>query len=227
MSLAGRVLRLPLRLIPPGATMPVVRGPLRGMRWITGSHTHGCWLGTYEPDVRAALVPHLRPGLVFYDLGANVGYYALMAARLGATVVAIEPLPRNVHYLRRHFELNGLRATIVETALLDAEGMVRIAANPGPAFARISDQGQPVAGTTLDLLVYRDGLPVPDLVKCDTEGAEVAILRGACRLLRDDPPAAWLISTHGAERARDCLARLAGAGYAVTTQGDTIWACRA
>jgi FkbM family methyltransferase len=225
-NLAGRILRLPLLLIPRGVTVPVVRGPLRGMRWITGSHTHGCWLGTYEADVQAALVPHLRPGVVFYDLGANVGYYALMAARLGATVVAIEPMPRNLHYLRRHFEINGLTATVVETALLDFEGTARMASDPGPAFARISDHGQPVGTTTLDLLVYRDHLPAPHLVKCDTEGAEVAILGGAVRLLRADPPMAWLIATHGRERARDCTARLAAAGYAVETHEDAIWACR-
>jgi len=226
-SLAGRLLRLPLGLIPRGVTMPVMRGPMRGLRWITGSHTHGCWLGTYEPVVEALLLPHFGPGTVFYDLGANVGYYALMAARLGATVVAVEPLPRNLHYLRRHFEINGLAATIVETALLDVEGSARMTANPGPSFARISEHGQSVGATTLDLLVYRDHLSRPSLVKCDVEGSEAAILRGAVRLLHEDPPAAWLIETHGPERARECAARLAEAGYVVETQGDNLWARRA
>jgi FkbM family methyltransferase len=220
-------LRLPLGLIPRGVTMPVMRGPMRGLRWITGSHTHGCWLGTYEPDVEALLLPHFGPRTVFYDLGANVGYYALMAARLGATVVAVEPLPRNLHYLRRHFEINGLAATIVETALLDFEGTARLSSTPGPAFAQIAEHGQGVGTTTLDLLVYRDHLPRPSLVKCDAEGSEEAILRGAVRLLHEDPPAAWLIETHGPERARECAARLAEAGYVVEAHEESLWALRA
>ena len=44
----GRTLRLPLRLVPKSAVVPILQGPLRGKRWIAGSSTHGCWLGTYE-----------------------------------------------------------------------------------------------------------------------------------------------------------------------------------
>ena len=39
----GRVLRLPLRLIPTEAEVRILQGPLRGKRWIAGSSNHGCW----------------------------------------------------------------------------------------------------------------------------------------------------------------------------------------
>ena len=46
--LLGHILRLPLKLIPPGIVIPVLRGRLRGKKWIVGSSNHGCWLGCYE-----------------------------------------------------------------------------------------------------------------------------------------------------------------------------------
>jgi len=47
-GLLGRALRLPLRLIPDGAVVRVVQGPLRGKRWIAGSSNDACWLPSYE-----------------------------------------------------------------------------------------------------------------------------------------------------------------------------------
>jgi hypothetical protein len=53
-SLAGRLLRAPMRMIPAGAVMSIRRGPARGMKWIAGSAIHGCWLGTDELDKQMA-----------------------------------------------------------------------------------------------------------------------------------------------------------------------------
>src|SRR5215204_2590574 len=55
--------------------------------------------GDYEPPVRRALMEHLRPGMVFYDVGANVGYFSLLAAAIvtrSGTVYAFEPVAKNV-----------------------------------------------------------------------------------------------------------------------------------
>jgi FkbM family methyltransferase len=54
-------------------------------------------------------VAALRPGNVFFDIGANVGYYSLLGARLvgpRGRVVALEPVVRNVAFLHRHIVLN-------------------------------------------------------------------------------------------------------------------------
>src|SRR5579864_334767 len=72
-SLLGRILRLPLRLLPRGSVVPILQGPLRGRRWIVGSSTHGCWLGSYENGEQKILQASIRPGSVVYDIGANVG----------------------------------------------------------------------------------------------------------------------------------------------------------
>lgn len=206
-------LRLPLRLIPKRAVVPVLSGPLRGARWIVGAHTHGCWIGTYEPEATAALLPYLTPGAVFWDLGAHAGYFALLAAWRGCRVVAVEPLPRNVHYLRRHFELNRCPLTLVESALSDHEGTERLDTHAGAAFAEIADHGQPVPCTTLDALVYREGHPIPTVMKVDIEGSEARAFRGARRVLEQARPVV-LLSKH-TQPGEEAEAILRGLGYTV------------
>lgn len=101
---AGRALRLPLRLLPAGAAVPVMSGPGAGLKWIIGSGPHSCWLGINERRRRKPLARLLRPGAVFFDVGANVGSYTLLGARLvgdHGRVVAFEPLPENVRFLQR------------------------------------------------------------------------------------------------------------------------------
>ena len=75
-------------------------------------HTHAAhikteksrWLGTYEPELQAALREFMKPGMTVYDVGANIGYVTLMLAhRTGARgkVFAFEALPVNVERLRK------------------------------------------------------------------------------------------------------------------------------
>ncbi len=47
-SLFGKILRLPLRIIPAQTVMPIIQGKLKGKKWIVGASNHGCWLGSYE-----------------------------------------------------------------------------------------------------------------------------------------------------------------------------------
>ncbi len=111
-SLMGRALRSPFRLIPASTAMPILQGPLRGRRWIVGSATHGCWLGSYEFETQRAFAGLVRAGDVVYDLGANVGFYSLLAARLAGDdgiVYSFEPLARNLDFLRKHVGINALK----------------------------------------------------------------------------------------------------------------------
>ena len=74
-GLVGKMLRLPLKAIPDGMVLPILSGELRGAKWIAGSSTNGCWLGIYERAVQVLLGLHLQSGAVFYDIGANVGFF--------------------------------------------------------------------------------------------------------------------------------------------------------
>ncbi|MDW8317197.1 MAG: FkbM family methyltransferase, partial [Anaerolineae bacterium] len=81
-SLIGRVLRFPLRLIPPKAVLPIMQGRLKGRKWIVGSSSHGCWLGSYEYAKRIVFERTVRENSVVFDIGAHVGFYTLLAAVL-------------------------------------------------------------------------------------------------------------------------------------------------
>ena len=110
-SFLGKLLRLPLRLIPKTMILPILQGRLRGKKWIVGAGEHGYWLGSYELNKRQAFEREVKPGAVVFDIGANVGFFSLLAAVLAGRkgkVYAFEPLPRNVSFLRKHAALNQL-----------------------------------------------------------------------------------------------------------------------
>src|SRR5437899_3136746 len=81
-TVPGRLLRLPLALVPRSATVCVLGGSLRGARWVVGSASHGCWLGWYEADKQRAFASLVKRGDVVFDIGAHVGFYTLLASRL-------------------------------------------------------------------------------------------------------------------------------------------------
>ena len=94
-------------------------GPLRGALWLPRSATAGSWLGTYERELQEVFTAHVRPGDVVFDVGANVGFYSLLAARLvgpKGRVVAFEPAARNVALLEQHLRLNRVTNVIVIAA---------------------------------------------------------------------------------------------------------------
>src|SRR5205085_2724142 len=88
----------------------VRRGHLAGLRLGAAGSSAGYLMGSTEPAVQDALVEWLRPGMSFYDVGANVGFFTVLAARLVArsgTVVALEPVARNRAVLERNIALNA------------------------------------------------------------------------------------------------------------------------
>src|SRR6187551_3174202 len=197
-STLGKILRLPLKVIPNGTVVPILQGRLKGKKWIVGSHLHGCWLGSYEYEKRKIFERELKGGWVFFDIGANVGFYTLLGSVLvgeSGRVVAFEPGKRNLSLLDKHLALNHARnVTVVRVAVGDRIGEVSFAEEPdqlGGWFgqknfgsAHISDKGQTRVGlVTLDALLERKEIPLPDLMKIDVEGAEMMVLTGAANLL--------------------------------------------
>src|SRR5205807_4493451 len=169
-SAAGKFLRWPLRLVPRDLAVPIPQGALRGKRWVVGSATHGCWLGSYEYTKQRLFERRVAAGDIVYDVGANVGFYTLLASVLvGPTghVVAVESFPRNVSYLRRHLTLNGVTNVIlVEGAAYDRSGVVRITDGPDNSQIRVDETGAfRVRSFTLDDLAFHDGLPAPTAMK--------------------------------------------------------------
>jgi FkbM family methyltransferase len=220
--------RLPLRLMPPSATVRIWRGPLKGLRWVTGAAPHGAWLGRLEGEVLADFARHVPPHGVVWDIGANVGLYALAAAQAAGRrglVVAFEPVPENLSFLRRHLELNALaQVTVVPVAVSDAEGVVRMSRGATRSEFHLDVDGTlEVPSLTLDAWHGRQHPPrQPDVIKIDVEGAEVEVLRGAQRILTAYRPRVYL-AIHGDEQAEGCRALLVRHGYTLTTVRGERW----
>ncbi|MGH7648176.1 MAG: FkbM family methyltransferase [Gemmatimonadaceae bacterium] len=225
-SLAGKALRIPLRLIPASAPVPILQGPLRGKLWVKGSSDNGCWLGSFEYGKQRLMSSILNPGDTMYDVGANVGYYTLLAShRVGPTgrVISFEPLPANVRLVERHLRLNRVKNVLVqEVAVSDHDGRARFAPHASNAMGKLSDSGSvDVAMVSLDSIVETARFPDPNLLKIDVEGAELGVLVGASQLLERARPSI-LLATHGPGVHRQCCDFLRNAGYQLRPIDESV-----
>jgi len=223
----GKLIRLPLRLVPRERPLHVLAGPLRGARWIPGSGVHGYWLGRFEPAAMTLFASLVHDGATVFDVGAHVGYYSLLASRLvGAQghVVAFEPLPRNLGYLRRHVALNAAtNVRVIGAAVADVPGRATFEEGASGAEGMLGPGGTlDVEVVTLDSVAYdAAGVAPPSVLKIDVEGAEQRVLLGAERILTEAKPDI-LLSTHGRENYVGCQVILARHGYQVRQMAGEI-----
>lgn len=211
--------RLLAGMLPPEFQMPIWLGPLRGKRWVVGSFINKCWLGIYENEKQKRFADEVDLGQVVYDIGANVGYYTLLASILvgpKGKVIAFEPLPRNLAFLRTHLKINNLKnVQIIDSAISDTKGEMFFSTDTHHAMGHISQDGSlRVKVVSLDEIVTNLGLPKPDVLKIDIEGAEYEALIGAEEQLRRHHPMIFL-ATHGTEVHHQCCAYLTELGYAL------------
>ncbi len=144
-------------------------------------------VGGYEPfalECFMALLDIAGPGAVL-DIGSNVGFYGLLAARRGdRAVVGFEPTPRVAAAARRCADRSRLPFVVEEAAVGDHSGPVTLyisntsdASNSlNPAFRSAIDEVV-VPGVTLDAYCDRHRVR-PAVIKIDTESTEAAVLRG-------------------------------------------------
>ncbi len=139
--------------------------------------------GEWEPFETAVVSRLVRAGDLVVDAGANIGWYTMVAASLGARVVACEPLPANAALLRSNVEGNRLGdlVEIHECALGRAAGIATLAlSTDNQGDHRLTTE--PTKRSTVSVQVSTlDALLAgrrPTLIKIDTQGSEVAILGG-------------------------------------------------
>ncbi len=144
----------------------------------------------------------LRPGDVFVDIGANVGYFAIAAAMThpGLRALAIEPLKRNAHLIRRNIEANAVEGVellplAVGTPSGERRLRYRLLNSGSPSMVGFFGEGDPLVDAfmceetvevrCLDELLEERGVSHCRLLKLDVQGAEADVVASAARLLKE------------------------------------------
>ena len=153
----------------------------------------------FEPDATSVIRRLVRPGDHIVDAGANFGWYASLFAQLvgpGGRVYAFEPVPATFDRLLENLQLNGVsdRVSTVPAALGSAygEATIHIFEQLSHSLSSLSPLGQrnftgvKVSVVDLDAYLEQQGRTSIDILKCDVEGSERAVLQGSRRLLRSD-----------------------------------------
>jgi FkbM family methyltransferase len=177
----GKLMRMPLKIIPKNAVLPILQGPGRGLRWIVRSYNHGCWLGSYEFEKQAILSEIVRPGDVVYDVGAHVGYFSIIFAKLvGATgsVYAFEPMRENYDFILQHVAINKLSNVKATCAGIAASSGTACFTTPDhtATYHRTNFGSVQVPVYNLEEYVRDNRLPAPHLIKMDIEGEEIYVI---------------------------------------------------
>jgi FkbM family methyltransferase len=228
----ARMIREGLNLAAPQGltTIEVAGGALAGRRLsLNLQEEKDYWLGTYEPDLQQAITELVKPGMVAYDVGANIGYITLLLAQAvgeAGQVISFEPLPANVERLLANLALNNLekRVQVEAAAVVDHSRKVEFLVGPsggmGKARGSTGRQNVPysqaleVPGLSLDEFIYQLDHPEPQIIKMDIEGGEILALPGMARLLIEAKPLI-LLELHGVEAAQFCWEALVRAGYQI------------
>jgi FkbM family methyltransferase len=186
--------------------------------------------GEFEETRATYLRRRLGPGDAFFDIGANIGFFTVLAARCGASVRAFEPDPANYERLLRNVRLNDFGPAQVEThpcALGQESGHVLLSRPLTDNYGRSSTVASHspdairVPLRRLDDLLH--AFPSRCVVKIDVEGAELKVLDGAVAALDRMPAGSlWLVEVHtGAGIQPDAVAeRFRRFGYRVSFFDD-------
>lgn len=175
-----------------------------------------------EPDILKDMTQEITDGDVVFDIGANIGWHSIVAHESadGVSIVAFEPHPVTFDRLTAVVEWYEMDAKLYNYALFSETKEVEFSSSPG-SFARIDPiEGEvmTIQAMTGDELLQRDGIPAPDVLKIDAEGAGFEVLRGFETMLTNDPPRIVYFEYHskmeafGADRT-DLFEFLEGLGY--------------
>jgi FkbM family methyltransferase len=189
--------------------------------------------GCTERETVQTITSHLNKDAVFFDLGAHIGQYTMIAAPLCREVHSFEPIPETFKLLQRNVRVNRLTNVVAnQCAVSDACGELRIYEGDVSTLDRSSlrapshTSGRSFAVQSISLDVYagKHGV-VPTLMKIDVEGAEISVLRGASTLLREKHPT-LIVEVDKVNQPRfgfttdDLMQELRGFGYSLSPLGD-------
>lgn len=155
-------------------------------------------LGEYEAPTTSIFQQVLKPGSVFIDVGAHVGYFSALAARIvgeNGRVYAFEAIPENAKMIRKNAQINRFENVRVESVILsDQPGSLIFHYGPEghsgvSSIREVSGSSRHVEMKAERLDQFMSQITQVDLIKIDVEGAELRVLLGAQRILKKYRPA--------------------------------------
>jgi len=137
-----------------------------------------------EPETYKFIMQNIKKCKVFVDVGANIGDYAIRAAKY-CKVYAIEPLPRNYKILKINEKLNNVKINSFNIAAGNKNGKIKLYYDPWnlgiSSTKRKQKEFVEVEMKPLDEIINEESI---DLIKIDVEGVEDLVLEGAKNLLK-------------------------------------------
>lgn len=184
--------------------------------------------GSYEAQDAAMLMRLVQPGMIVFDIGANIGWYTLHFAHqyLNVQVHAFEPVPTTFAWLQKNIALNTIQNIFAYNfGFSDYEAELMFYLQEGfsvsASAANLSDR-QNVPNVRVRVVRFDDFASANhlhvDLIKCDVEGAELSVFRGAEQTLRQHRPIIFteMLRKWAAKfgyHPNDMIAFMAGLGY--------------
>jgi len=140
----------------------------------------------YESHVLGFCIIIADRNKVFVDIGACTGKYSIPMSKHYGMVIAIEPNPKNIEFLRKNIELNKCdNIVIIDKAVSNTKGKTKLALKGAQSFIEaynVKDSIE-VETDTLDNLIEK-----ADVIKIDVEGAELKVIEGSERIIDEHKP---------------------------------------
>ncbi len=174
----------------------------------------------HEPKSTEYLKAILKKNMLVIDIGANIGYYALIEAKAGAKVIAFEPTPKNIEILKKNIEINKFENQILvsDKAISDKKGTEKLYlgfSNSGNSMIPLNENHILIKSVTLDEYLSKQNIKKVDIIRMDIEGGELKAVKGMEKLLTENPPKHLFIELHPVQ--------LASTGYSIKEITEIIY----
>lgn len=197
-------------------------GPLSGC-YFEGNYPQR--LGIYEMPTERAINENLSPRQVFYDIGANNGYFTLLASKIcgeNGHVYSFEPVPDNFQILQKN-TASMSNCSLVQKGVSSSSSAGRMFVGDGVKATLAHEEKDTISVDLITLDDFTAFARYPNLIKIDVEGAEAAVLTGGRKLLsRPDAPT-LIIEVHDEVNDRKILADLKNYEYRIARLQNQLW----
>lgn len=184
--------------------------------------------GIKEEEPTKELRKRIKPGTTIADIGANIGYYALIEAQQTAnTIYAIEPVPENIKLLKKNIEANGRKNIEThQTAIGNKEGLTAFHTSKKSNLGSITNTHKEHKKETITTKIttldkFLKGKKTPNTIRMDVEGYELEIIKGAKETLKKPETRQLFIEMHaetmGKQKTMQLLKTLQKHGFNKTT----------